>query len=129
MKKNHLLIIYFFSVMMALLPFASFGVEDYQKEVAATVQQLLDPDEWFRIFKQNITIPLAPDQEVIIPTPEETLRQSAPQLQELNRGVKEETGVDLAKFIGWSAKVFKVFFQVIVDLLENVSKALETPNP
>ena len=97
-----------------------------RKEYAATAVStgdLLNPDKWFEILKRNITIPISQDNVVNIPTPEESLRQSAPQLKEIGRGVKEETGIDLAKFIGWFAKVLKVFFQVVVNLLETVAKS------
>ncbi|QQG45287.1 MAG: hypothetical protein HYW89_04810 [Candidatus Sungiibacteriota bacterium] len=123
-SKNNLLYIWSLAMLLALTPFASFGIEETKKEFAATVNELLDPNKWFELFKKNITIPISPNEQIEIPTPEEALKKSSPQLKEVSRGVKEETGIDLAKFIGWSAKVLKVFFQVIVDLLEQVSKAL-----
>jgi hypothetical protein len=88
---------------------------------------LLNPSKLFDVLKRNITIPISTDQSVQIPTPEQALEQSSPQLQEVNKDVKEETGIDLAKFIGWFAGMLKLLFQIIVDLLDNVSKSLD-PN-
>lgn len=124
--KKELYIPYFLAVMLALSPFVAFGVVEERKEFAATVGELLNPDTWFKALKENITIPISKDQEVKIPTPEEALKEASPQLQEVNKGVREEVGIDFAKFIGWFAKVLKVFFQIIVNLLEQVSQALKS---
>lgn len=124
--KKELYITYLLAVVLALSPFVAFGVAEDKKEFAATVGELLNPDAWFKALKENITIPISKDQEVKIPTPEEALKEASPQLQEVNRGVKEEIGIDFAKFIGWFAKVLKVFFQIIVNLLEQVSEALKS---
>lgn len=124
--KKELYITYLLAVVLALSPFVAFGVAEDKKEFAATVGELLNPDAWFKALKENITIPISKDQEVKIPTPEEALKEASPQLQEVNRGVKEEVGIDFAKFIGWFAKVLKVFFQIIVNLLEQVSEALKS---
>lgn len=124
--KKELYITYLLAVMLALSPFVAFGVAEERKEFAATVGELLNPDTWFKALKENITIPISKDQEVKIPTPEEALKEASPQLQEVNKGVREEVGIDFAKFIGWFAKVLKVFFQIIVDLLEQVSNALKS---
>lgn len=116
------------SVLLPLLPFIGLGAGDLKKEYAAaavSTSNLLNPDRWFEILKRNITIPISQDQIINIPTPEESLKQTAPQLKEIGRGVKEETGIDLPKFIGWFAKVLKVFFQIIVDLLETVARSFD----
>jgi len=111
-------------------PLVSFGIEEAKNELAATVGSLLNPDEWFKAFKKNITIPTSgpagqdKGKEITVPTPEEALREAAPKLQEINVGVREEVGIDLAKFIGWFAKVLKVLFQIVVSLLEQVSMAM-----
>lgn len=125
-KDKRLLLTYFLAMMLALAPFISFGVGDTTKGFATTVGDLLNPDTWFKALKENITIPISKDQEVKVPTPEQALKEASPKLQEVNKGVKEQTGVDLAKFIGWSAGVLKVFFQVIVNMLEQVSNALKS---
>lgn len=134
--SKKILLIYLVSVTIPLLPFISLGLvrvpvalgaEDLQKEYAAaavSTSNLLNPDKWFEVLKRNIIIPISKEQVIKIPTPEESLRQTAPQLKEISRGVREETGIDLAKFIGWFAKVLKFFFQVIVDLLETVARSL-----
>lgn len=124
--RKELYITYFLAVALALSPFVAFGVTDSRPEFAATVGELLNPDTWFKALKENITIPISKDQEVKIPTPEEALKEASPQLQEVNKGVREEVGIDFAKFIGWFAKVLKVFFQIIVSLLEQVSNALKS---
>lgn len=131
-RNKSLWIVGFLSLMLAFAPFVGLGVTEVKNEFAAAATELLNPDRWFEMLKRNITIPLPnfsadkskKGEEVKIPTPEEALKEASPQLQEVSRGVREETGIDLAKFIGWSAKVLKVFFQVIINLLEQVSKAM-----
>ncbi len=125
-QDKKLLAVYLFAVMLALAPFVSFGVIDTRKNFASTVGELLNPDTWFKALKENITIPISKDQEVKIPTPEEALKEASPKLQEVNREVREEVGIDFAKFIGWFAKVLKVFFQIIVNVLEQVANALKS---
>ncbi len=122
-KNKNLLAVYFLSVMLTLAPFLSLGFADTKSGFAITAGELLNPDKWFEILKENITIPISKDQEVKIPNPEEALKESSPKLQEINKGVKEEVGIDFAKFFGWIAKVLKAFFQVIINLLEALSKA------
>lgn len=134
-KSRTTIRVYLISVVLPLLPFISLGLTrapvalgagDLKKEyiaAAISTRDLLNPDKWFEILKRNITVPISKEQIIKIPTPEESLKQTSPQLKEINRGVREETGIDLAKFIGWFAKVLKVFFQVIVDLLETVAKS------
>ena len=116
------------SVVILILPFVVSGTdENFKKEYASaatSISNFLNPDKWFEILKRNITIPISKEQVVNIPTPEEALRQSSPQLREIGRGVREETGLDLAKFISWIVKVLKVFFQIIVKILETVAGAL-----
>jgi len=123
-KKNFLLIIYLLPAMLILAPTLSLASAHPQYELAATVGDLLNPNKWFEALKKNITFPISKEQEVKIPRPEEALKEAAPKLKEVNQQVKEETGIDFAKFIGWSAKVLKAFFQVIINLLEQVSQAL-----
>ena len=59
-----------------------------------------------------------------IPKPEEALKDASPKLQEVNKNVKEETGIDLGKFISWMVKVLKLFFRFVVDILEAVANSL-----
>ena len=125
-KSKKIIWVYFISVTIPLFPFISLGAGDLKKEYAAaavSTRDLLNPDKWFEVLKRNITIPISKEQVIKIPTPEESLKQSAPKLKEIGRGVKEETGVDLAKFIGWFAKVLRLFFQIVVDLLDTVAKS------
>lgn len=100
------------------------------KEFAGIAADILNPDKLFEALKKNITIPAAPISEKIgdktdLPNPKETLKEASPKLQEVNKDVKEETGVDFAKLIGWFAKVLKVFFLTVVDLLETVSTSMQ----
>lgn len=98
---------------------------------AGSAADLLNPDKLFDALKKNITIPIPAfeegekGQDVQVPTAKETLEKVSPELQEVNKGIREETGVDFAKFISWSAKILKLFFQTVVDLLETVSKAMQ----
>lgn len=90
----------------------------------------LNPDKLFEALKKNITIPIpsatSSVEEIEVPSPGQALEKASPKLQEVNRDVREETGIDLAKFIGWFAKILKVFFLTIVDLLEKVSGSLRS---
>lgn len=89
----------------------------------------LNPDKLFEALKKNITLPIpsatSTADKIEVPSPGQALEKASPKLQEVNRSVREETGIDLAKFIGWFAKMLKVFFLTIVDILEKVSSALK----
>lgn len=115
------------TVILLTVPFIGLGASlDFKKEYAAQtipINDFINPDKWFDILKRNITIPISKENIVSIPTPEEALKQSSPQLREIGRGVQEETGIDLAKFIGWMAKTLKLFFQIVINLLENVARS------
>lgn len=88
-------------------------------------QNFLNPNRWTELLKQNITIPFeVPQRGEKLPTPEDALKTFSPQLQELNKGVQEETGVDFAKFLRWITKVFTVIFRIITTILETFAGAL-----
>lgn len=109
-----------------LVPSVTYADTLFGSEYAGITSKLLNPDTLFKTLKENITIPLPTvDKKIEVPTPEKALKDASPKLQEVNRDVKEETGIDLAKFIGWFAKILKLFFQVIVDLLEQVASAMK----
>lgn len=108
-----------FIVFSMYLPHAAFAT--------TTVGDLLNPDYLFRALRSNITIPISTTTQVELPTPQQAIEQNAPQLREINRDIQEETGINFAKFVGWFAKILRVFFLFIVDLLETVSHSLETP--
>lgn len=113
------------SVVLLIIPFIGSGEginlpKEYAAEIIST-SNILNPSKWFEVIKRNITIPIPKGKIINIPTPEEALKGAAPQLLEINRGVEEETGIDIAKFIGWMAKVLKIFFQFIIDILKAVS--------
>ena len=90
----------------------------------------LNPDKLFEAVKRNITIPIPSStssvENIEVPSPGQTLEKASPKLREVNRDIQEETGIDFAKFIGWFAKILKVFFLTIVDLLEKVSESLRS---
>ena len=91
-KSKKIIWVYFISVTIPLLPFISLGAGDLKKEYAAaavSTRDLLNPDKWFEVLKRNITIPISKEQVIKIPTPEESLKQSAPKLKEIGRGVKD----------------------------------------
>lgn len=93
--------------------------------VFAQDQNLLNPNRWTELLKQNITIPFdVPQKDEKLPTPEDALKTFSPQLQELNKGVQEETGIDLAKFLRWITKVFTAIFRIITTILETFASAL-----
>ncbi len=89
--------------------------------------EFLNPDKIFEALKENITIPL-PNTSIDntpVPSPEQALEKASPKLREVNQEVQNETGIDFAKLIGWFAKVLRVFFLTIVNILETVAQALE----
>lgn len=123
--------------VLYVLCFAAFFLTVFQSKAETStpsiptpsVRDLLNPDSWFRALKQNITIPASKDQlikPITLPKPEETLQEISPTLQQVNKDVREETGIDFAKFIGWFSGVLKVLFQIIVNILEVTSKAMKS---
>lgn len=122
--KSKLAIIYFISVALVLAPFISFGQNSGKNGFATVTGDLLNPDKLFEVLKNKITLPLFKGKEVNLPTTSDALKEAAPQLKEISSGIKEETGIDLSKFLSWIAKILKVFFQIIINLLEQVSKTL-----
>ena len=122
------LVIFAFCAVSA--PLSSAGAQEYEsREFAGTAADFLNPDKLFEALKKNITIPIpgaaSTAEKIEVPTPGQALEKASPKLQEVNQEVREETGIDLAKFIGWFAKILKVFFLTVVDLLEMVSQALQ----
>lgn len=107
------------------VPFVVHGKEgNTVAGFATTVGELLNPDKWFEILKKNISFPITKKTEVKVPTPEEALDEASSTLRDINKDIREEVGIDFAKFFGWFAKVLKVFFQIIVNLFEAMSKTL-----
>lgn len=107
------------------VPFVVHGKEGkVTAGFATTVGELLNPDKWFEILKKNITFPITRGTEIKVPTPEEALEGASSTLRDINKDIREEVGIDFAKFFGWFAKVLKVFFQIIINLLETLSKTL-----
>ena len=123
-SKGKLTRIYLISVALALTPFVSFGQDSGKNGFAAVTKDLLNPDKLFEVLKNNITLPLFKEKGVNLPTTSDALKEAAPKLKEISSGIKEETGIDLSKFLSWFAKILKVFFQIIINLLEQVSKIL-----
>ena len=106
---------------------ASSGVA--QINLAAAGNNILNPDTLFDALRRNITIQIPNSSTTVeLPTPEQALSQSSTTLRGYSSDIKEETGVDLPKFIGWFAKMLTLFFRVIVDLLESVSRTLSPAN-
>ncbi len=121
-------IITFIFISIAIISGTPFMVqgEDGNRTAsfAATVGELLNPDKWFEVFKKNITFPITKDTEVKVPTPEEALQGASSTLRDINKDIRDEVGIDFAKFFGWFAKVLKVFFQIIINIIETISKTL-----
>jgi len=111
----------FILILTTLIPFSSFA-QGY-----AATDSILNPDTWFKTMRENITIPIpmSSGTQVKLPTPENALKQAAPKLQIINKKISEETGIDLAKFIGWFAKILRAVFMIIFNLLETVAKSLK----
>jgi len=110
------------------VPLFALGQMD-NKNYAGATADILNPDKLFKALKENITITLpTSDKPLEITTPQKALEEASPKLQEVSKDVKDETGIDFAKFLRWTAKILKLFFQTVVDILEMVAKALE-PNP
>lgn len=93
--------------------------------VIAQEQNFLNQNRWVEFLKQNVTIPFTvPQGGEKLPTPEEALKKFSPSLQEINKGVQEETGVDFAKFLRWLTKVFTAIFRIITNVLKTFADAL-----
>lgn len=94
-----------------------------EPQFAASVGEFLKPETWFGVLKKNITLPVL-DEKITVPTPAQALEDASSTLRDINKDIKEEVGIDFAKFFGWFARVLKAFFQVIVNLIETISKTL-----
>lgn len=115
------------SLLILGLLLASSGTA--QINLAAAGNNILNPDTLFDALRRNITIQIPNSSTTVeLPTPEQALSQSSTTLRGYSSDIKEETGVDLPKFIGWFAKMLTLFFRVIVDLLESVSRTLSPAN-
>lgn len=111
-------------LLLQLMPVVAFGSENGIPDVK--IQELVNPNKLFDLLKKNISIPISGDYNFEVPTPTKILASSSPRLREINREVKKEAGIDLSKLIGWFAKALQVFFQFIVNLLNQVSEALKS---
>ena len=114
-----LLAVFVFFMFWAQISLAKSG----ELQFATSIGELLKPETWFEVLKKNITIPVL-DEEVTLPTPAQTLEGASSTLRDINKDIKEEVGIDFAKFFGWFAKVLKAFFQVIIGLIETISQTL-----
>lgn len=120
------------TAVASVAPIFAYAEDSSVKQRAGIASEILNPDKLFESLKKNITIPAAPILEKAagetsaLPSPEKAIKDASPKLQEVNKDVKEETGVDFAKLIGWFARVLKVFFLTVVNLLETVSQAMQT---
>ncbi len=119
-------------IMAVSAPYLAQAENEGNKKFAGIAADILNPDKLFEALKKNITIPISPPnqegqagEDIKLPTPKETLKEASPKLQEVNKDIKNETGIDFAKFIAWFAKVLKVFFLTVIDLLETVSMSLQ----
>ncbi|OGZ98540.1 MAG: hypothetical protein A3C07_01155 [Candidatus Sungbacteria bacterium RIFCSPHIGHO2_02_FULL_47_11] len=102
--------------ILLLIPLRGFAAEE---------KNFFDPNRLLESFKQNITIPFnVPKIEEKLSTPQQTLERFSPQLQEINTGVREEIGIDFAKFVGWISKVFTSIFRIFTTILEAFSGSL-----
>lgn len=112
---------------VCLFPAPARGVVTLD-EFATATGNLLNPDKLFETLKKNITVslPTSTEKQIKVPSPEEALKEASPKLQEINRGVKEEVGIDFSKLIGWFAKILKVITQIVIDLLEKLSGILKS---
>jgi len=114
---------YFFLFFVLFTPFFSLAnsVSDYYNKPLQTAS-LLNPDELFKALRENITVPLTPDTTITLPTPQQSLKDAEklkPKIDEINKEVQEESGVDLKKFTSFIAKITITIFKVIISVLED----------
>ena len=105
------------------MPFFSSAnsVLDHYKKPLQTAS-LLNPDELFKALRENITVPLTPSTTFTLPTPQQSLKdaeQFKPKIDEINKEVQKESGVDLKKFTTFIAKITITIFKVIISVLED----------
>ena len=114
--------------LLLAIPHFAFVNAKYpgNKEFAGITADILNPDKLFEVLKKNVTIPLPENKEgITLPNPDQALKDASPKLQEVNKDIQQETGVDFSKLISWFAKVLKLFFLTIVDILDKVSNSLK----
>jgi len=121
MKKTHtIVIICFISITAVAISYGSVNAKgEWRQE---NINTLLDPRYWLGAIQNSITIPSLENWM----TPEKALGTISPKLQEINKGVKETAGIDLAKFIGWVAHIIQVVFQTIVNFLKTTAGSLQS---
>ena len=123
MLKISLKIKIIFLFFALFTPFFSLAnsVSDYYNKPPQTAS-LLNPDELFKALRENITVPLTPDTTITLPTPQQSLKDAEklkPKIDEINKEVQEESGVDLKKFTSFIAKITITIFKVIISVLED----------
>lgn len=103
---------------------AETTTQDYLRTITQPKSDFFSPERLFDSFKRNITIPVPFGGKIELPQPQRALEDAAPKLREINRDIREETGIDFAKFIGWAAEMLRIFFAVVVNLMEKVAGSL-----
>jgi hypothetical protein len=106
------------AMVMALAPISGFANED---------AKTLTPEQLFKSLKDNVTVPFDVSEiKEGLPTPDEALEKITPKLKELGRGVEEEAGIDVPKFLSWLAGILQWLFRIIVDALQSLAEVFES---
>lgn len=126
-----LYIIYFFASSLALMPIITLGTttktsDDQYASIfdSFTIAGLVDTIRKLNNLPEksgetdNILKSLPLDSESL----ENTIKGKTPDLESVNRGVEEETGINVIKFFGWLKKIFSAIFggvKEIISWMEN----------
>lgn len=125
-SEANIVILFFLVVAMALSPFWGLGFfsaldSTSRKDLAAAAAEFLSPSDFFDSIKQNFSIfPLDNRASSSQQRKEGISQYPSSKIQEINRSMEEETGVNLPKFLRWCARSIGSFFSLFGDLLKKI---------
>ena len=121
-----LYIIYFFASSLALLPMITLGTKPEMDKVQyASIFDSLNLAGFIDTIKKLNNLPKKSGEtdNILKSLPlnreslENSIKEKTPDLERVNRGVEEETGINFIKFFGWLKKIFSAIFGGIKELI------------
>lgn len=124
--ETNILILFFLVVVIALSPFWSLGFFSElnhitEKDFAGVMTEFLSPTNFYDSIKNNFSVsPFG--KNIVAPQQfkENVLSYPSSKMQNFTKGVEDETGVNLPKFLRWFARSIGSFFSLFGDLLKKI---------